>query len=314
VHAAVARCCTGEIRGKPVGLQPFEARVATLIWELPQPDLGAAPAPARLLSRSSFYAHDNTGISNQPSAPELGDWRELAYRHNARPVESLPREAYVWGAGIFGQALARRLADAGTVVRAFVDGKPELWGRKLRDGLVCIAPETLFARDPAPVAIGIHNYAVDLQDVIEPLSARAFDAWAPERLWRAAALAGHRWPAAFWLDHPFWGQCEATAALDGARQALELFADEASARVFWGELCARALGLAHLRARPEEGQYLPASLPRWPEPIRLIDAGAFTGDTVRAFLLRRAFFNAHQRDRVDRLTARAGGVREATAF
>lgn len=99
----------------------------------------------------------------------------------------------------------------------------------------------------------------------------------------AAARVGRNWPAAFWLDGSFYGQQDPREALDEARAVLECFADEASARVFWGELCARALDKVSLRAAPEARQYAPASLPSWPQPVRLIDAGAYDGDTLRAF-------------------------------
>lgn len=254
---------------------------------MPIPQLPTA-LPATAYSRAAFdpaIAERSTGMDldfGAAGAPEPGDWTEFVRQYNALPDEPLPSAAYVWGAGAFGLELVRRLTEAGTRVLAVVDRNPALHAHGVA-GLPCLSPEELLSRTPAAVALGIHNGSTDLATLVTRLRSSGFDVWLPQRLWRAAARVGRNWPAAFWLDGPFYGQQDPREALDEARAVLECFADEASARVFWGELCARALDKVSLRAAPEARQYAPASLPSWPQPVRLIDAGAYDGDTLRAF-------------------------------
>lgn len=255
---------------------------------MPTPRLPTAFATTAY-SRATFdpaLAQPGTGMDldfRQAGAPEPGDWAEFARQYNALPDEPMPSSLYVWGAGTFGLELVRRLNDAGTRVLAVVDRNPRFQADGVA-GLPCLSPDELLSRAPAAVALGMHNGSVaDLATLVSRLQSSGFDTWLPQRLWRAAAHSGRRWPAAFWLDAPFWGQQDPQHALDEARTVLECFADEASARVFWGELCARALDKVSLRAAPEARQYAPASLPPWSQPVRLVDAGAYDGDTLRGF-------------------------------
>jgi FkbM family methyltransferase len=215
-------------------------------------------------------------------APQPGDWAALARAHNELPDEALPPAMFIWGAGGFGRRLAARLREAGRRVAGFVDQNGALNTGGV-DALPCYSPAELLERERLPVAVGVHNFASDFRAARAALAAAGFDVWETPRLWRAQAAERLGWPGVFWLDSPFWGQGDLMLALEQAREAFEAFADEASARLFWGELCARALGEARLRAAPEPGQYAPASLPRWSEPVRLVDAGAFNGDTLRFF-------------------------------
>ena len=99
----------------------------------------------------------------------------------------------------------RRLNDAGTRVLAVVDRNPRFQADGVA-GLPCLSPDELLSRAPAAVALGMHNGSVaDLATLVSRLQSSGFDTWLPQRLWRAAAHSGRRWPAAFWLDAPFWG-------------------------------------------------------------------------------------------------------------
>ena len=82
---------------------------------------------------------------------------------------------------------------------------------------------------------------------------------------RAAAHSGRRWPAAFWLDAPFWGS-RIQHALDEARTVLECFADEASARVFWGSARERSTK-CRCGPRPKRGNMRPRACRRGRNPF-----------------------------------------------
>ena len=159
--------------------------------------------------------------------------------------------------------LVRRLNDAGTRVLAVVDRNPRFQADGVA-GLPCLSPDELLSRAPAAVALGMHNGSVaDLATLVSRLQSSGFDTWLPQR--RAAAHSGRRWPAAFWLT-PILGQQDPQHALDEARTVLECFADEASARVFWGELCARALDKAR-GPRPKRGNMRPRACRRGRNPF-----------------------------------------------
>jgi len=243
--------------------------------------LSTSPLAARATMGLEASSGDAIDFS-AAGVPPVGDWAALAMAHNGLAAEALPAQAYVWGAGGFGRSLATRLRAAGVLILGFIDRSPELRHGTVQ-GAPCFAPEEFLGFERKPVLIGVHNFAADLRAIYASLRAAGFDVWNPSRVWRAAGAQNLGWPDAFWLNFPFWGHEELPVALDRARQAFELLGDQASQSVFWGELCARALGMEHLRAASEPGQYAPKSLPRWPEPVRLIDAGAFNGDTLRFF-------------------------------
>jgi len=86
-------------------------------------------------------------------------------------------------------------------------------------------------------------------------------------------------PFRYWLtDRGFYhgreGEIEAAASLLG---------DETSRRWFNEVLAFRLTGdYSRLPASTPAEQYIPSDLPRWRDPMRFIDCGAFNGDTVEA--------------------------------
>jgi len=75
--------------------------------------------------------------------------------------------------------------------------------------------------------------------------------------------------------------------IDRLRQAL---ADDASRHWFDRILTFRLSGDYAILPPPSLGdQYCPADVPRWIDPIRFVDCGAFDGDTIAQFALRDGF-------------------------
>jgi FkbM family methyltransferase len=68
-------------------------------------------------------------------------------------------------------------------------------------------------------------------------------------------------------------------------QVYELWADETSRETYLDTLEFRVGGDYRVLPEPDlANQYFPADLPAWREPIRLVDCGAYDGDTIGSFL------------------------------
>jgi FkbM family methyltransferase len=71
---------------------------------------------------------------------------------------------------------------------------------------------------------------------------------------------------------------------DKASQILatwDIWADEKSRRLFEAFIELRQTGDYRVMPNPEPHQYFPTDIPQWRTPLRLIDGGAFDGDTLR---------------------------------
>jgi FkbM family methyltransferase len=93
-------------------------------------------------------------------------------------------------------------------------------------------------------------------------------------------LAGLRPQPRYWLA----ALPEFLSAHDSILAAADLFADDTS-RAVYRDLWRYRLGGEAAFSRPShqntlEDQYFPSDLPPWGDPLRLIDAGAYTGDTL----------------------------------
>ncbi|MGB8356503.1 MAG: FkbM family methyltransferase [Chthoniobacteraceae bacterium] len=202
------------------------------------------------------------------------------------PLEPMPTGKYVvYGAGNIGKEVAVKLARSGRTVSAFLDVR----ATGLIDGIPIYSPGSTSALQLAgegmPVVIGIFNSAVDPMPVQILLDKLGF-----RRIINFLEFQEH-----FDLKSHFWLTLR-RHVLDSkaqVRAAFKLLSDDKSRRVF---LDAIRLRLAHdsalLRNPDLEQQYLPDDLPRPEMPLRLIDGGAFTGDTLEFFLHKGATFEA----------------------
>jgi FkbM family methyltransferase len=194
------------------------------------------------------------------------------------PERDLP-EIVIYGAGNCGRNLARIAKGRGIKVLSFLDARAESLGAI--EGIPCHPPTGEVARSYAkkgiPAVIAVFNYAADPRPIISLLSATGF---APiisyfeihERL---------QMKPEFWLA-PRHGLYERRWEI---LQGLEFFQDSVSRRVYHDHLALRLTFDQGLLAAPAiETQYAPADLATPRQPMRLIDGGAFIGDTVDFFL------------------------------
>jgi FkbM family methyltransferase len=187
-------------------------------------------------------------------------------------------EIVIYGAGICGRNLARVAKAQGITVLAFLDARAESLGAI--DGIPCYPPAgeavRSFAQKGIPAVIAVFNYAADPRPIISLLSEAGFASIISyfeihERLQMAPE---------FWLA-PRHGLYERREEI---LQGLEFFQDSVSRQVYHDHLALRLTFDQSLLATPAiETQYAPADLAPARQPMRLIDGGAFVGDTVDFF-------------------------------
>ena len=201
---------------------------------------------------------------------ELAKLLDEASKVRAEPV--LPKEMLVYGSGTFGQKIARLLESNGVKVMAMVDRVP-------KTGLdwQCLAPTELGSLVMLDVALGICNYAVDLAEVIKDLSKWGYTGkiYSPVQIYQL--LSASQPPDYFWLS-------TTAGYIDGSEGILssyDLLSDDLSRQVYASLWRYRLNGDPHCLPPPQPDQYFAADVPSWKTPIRMIDCGAFTGDTIQ---------------------------------
>lgn len=178
----------------------------------------------------------------------------------------------VYGAGNMGRKLAAELKASGREVVAFVDKKKE----GSVDGLPVVALGK--ARDAGlldvPCALGLHNPMADASSIKRELMDSGFkEVWMPQEFVEALPRMG-----SFWL--------QPISALEElgpseTRAAISCFSDQESVRTIAAIARWRLLGRSDWMPEPDpKGQYFPSGLPPLPERLRMIDCGAYTGDTL----------------------------------
>ena len=184
----------------------------------------------------------------------------------------------LYGAGGFGRCVLAALRARGLPVAAFLDGS-------------CLEPSTCdglplyplhhpqaaaFGREGHLALLTVFNHRNDWQGIVSDLNQCGFESiLTPMEIFDGLPeLAAARYwiaPRAFYLEkwHSF---------LEGEK----VWEDETS-REIYRRLLAFRLG-RDLSAHPEpeiDRPYAPRDLPRWREPVRLLDGGACVGEAVR---------------------------------
>lgn len=187
----------------------------------------------------------------------------------------------VYGAGNVGRAVLDCLTRRGRVVPCLLD-------RRATPGMTAAGVPVLQADDPTltadirrttPVVIAVFNYETDLRLIFKGLResgygkvasiVQVYDWFLPE--------LGDR----FWLT----GRESLRANAAAITEAAGVWADDASRAMYSAVVEYRLTGNHELLPEPNpERQYLPHDVPTWHTPVRLIDGGAYPGDTLAAFL------------------------------
>ena len=182
----------------------------------------------------------------------------------------------VYGLGSTGQMIVDELLDGGVAIDLILDrGKA---GQVYRDLPVRALGDTDLTG--AKVLIALHNHYVDLHRLHSDLTAAgAVDILTPIRL--GELIDQPKSDKGYWLDPSF--PYDARSA--NFARVRSLLADSKSQQLFDALLRYRRSGdIADCPIPSLDDEYTPADLPRFAEPLRLIDCGAFTGVAVHKFL------------------------------
>jgi len=195
----------------------------------------------------------------------------------------------IYGAGTCGREVMRVLRENGYRIAAFLDTQAE---RLLSvEDVPCLLPESetaqAFARAGIPVVLGVFNFAADsgaIQLFLERLGFGCvisyydfFEAFMDQAASR------------FWLTSRSFYQKHREDLLAGLR----LWSDDFSRKVYVDLIELRLTGNLQLLRDPDpKHQYFPADLPAIPQPIRMVDGGAYVGDTLRSLLDHNFSFDA----------------------
>jgi FkbM family methyltransferase len=184
----------------------------------------------------------------------------------------------VYGAGSKGKQVATFLLAQGYDVIGMADTtakEHQIWNN------LPIRPLTDWHKERSlrgtTLVVAIHNYHVDMTKLLQELShigaSRVINPVEFQMMFH------EHFPSAYWLSGP-----DVYQEQQGNIEAVfSLLADERSRDLLCRIVEFRLTG--HYAALPKaspEDQYCPADLPRWSEPLRIIDAGAFDGDTLRS--------------------------------
>lgn len=189
-----------------------------------------------------------------------------------------PDPLVVYGLGTTGRQIVDELLNEGIAIDLILDrGKA---GQEYRGIPIAALDSTPAALAGRTALVALHNHYVDLHEVHRGLmAAGAARVLSPVHL--PKLVAEPRTQPGYWLDFGFDYDAH-EEALAGARA---LLADETSRDLFDALVRYRRGGdIADCPVPSQTDEYVPADLPRFAGPLRLIDCGAFTGVAVHKFL------------------------------
>jgi len=189
-----------------------------------------------------------------------------------------PADLIVYGLGATGQRVVDHLLSQGRPVVAIADANKA--GQTYR-GLPILSIDDLSRRplQQTDCILGLHNHYVDLAAVDGTLRRLGFRSVVGlPALWRHCDVTG--FDAGYWLNFAFRAADHA-AELAAVRA---LLADETSRMVLDSIVQFRRSGdVAECPVPSIADEYVPADLPRYRTPVRLVDCGAYDGAAIRKF-------------------------------
>jgi len=188
----------------------------------------------------------------------------------------LTEQLLIYGAGLAGRRVRQLLAAHGYVVEGFLDRDSTLCEA---DGLPVTAAEEWAKKNDASrtrVIIGLLNPNADTQAISSRLQTLGYGGVVNIVEFMRDYQKGETF--GYWLADPRI-YASHVKKIAGMRAGL---ADTASQELLDRILAFRTSGDSSVLPEPTTGQYCPDDLPRWPEKLRFIDCGGYTGDTVLA--------------------------------
>ncbi|MCZ6502727.1 MAG: FkbM family methyltransferase [Gammaproteobacteria bacterium] len=138
-----------------------------------------------------------------------------------------------------------------------------------------------FSNPEDQVVIAVHNYQSPIAEILKILNQSGYSNIAT--LWQFCQQ--ERWlpQEPYWLSPHF----EWRSKQSEINSAYNLLDDDTSRRLFAEQIALRSHGdYVGLSTPDASGQYAPDGLPPYSQPIRMIDCGAYDGDTIRNLIAR----------------------------
>lgn len=183
----------------------------------------------------------------------------------------------IYGAGPFGQWVAKVLISQQQTVKYFLDQRQGL--TNVNNIPVYQPQQHQCPNEDITVIIGIFNTHVDLQEIYEFLKKAGF-----HTVLNAVEFYHHfphQLPERFWLTQIADYRQYQEEIITG----YDYWADENSKSLYMKLWEYRLTGKYSCLPTPSgiATQYFPTDVPKWTTPLRLIDCGAYTGDTLERF-------------------------------
>ena len=193
------------------------------------------------------------------------------------------RKVVIYGAGGFGRDLCKAVRQSQNVtVLGYIDKTGT--GQTLSDGLPChhIGSDAAhrWANENAIALIGVHNCGASLKDIKGLLVQAGFSRVVTPMEAYLSLWESLGWR--YWVGKPV----DYAPAFSLIEKARSLWADELSERLFLETILFRVSFDLEMLATPTgpKAQYADPSVPRWNESLRMVDGGAYTGDSIQTFL------------------------------
>jgi FkbM family methyltransferase len=208
-----------------------------------------------------------------PSLPQL-------LQAEPRELPKLPvSPVVIYGVGQCGRNIAHILQKAGRTVTAFLDRRASTLGRV--NNLPCFAPDSAEARAylQYPVILGVYNCTADVGEIEHQLRELGFAQIIS--YYEFFEIFPQEVNSKYWLaPRSFYQNKQAELSA-----TLALLNDEKSRAIFLEIISLRTtFDLQWLRQPDRLRQYAPLDLPTPQQPMRLIDGGSYTGDTLANLL------------------------------
>jgi FkbM family methyltransferase len=205
----------------------------------------------------------------------------LSLQANPTPSSPWPPSSPVaiYGAGSFGQSLCSALLAESVPVNAFIDrmAQPgQSW-----NGMPILHPDGVEAQawSSWTILLGIHNPGTSVRDLHDELTTRGC-----RRLLTPIEILNRLGPA---FGNRYWlaPSRHLLGFENDIRAARGLFEPESQA-LFDAVIAQRATGDYHRLPQPTHAldDYLPADVAAFNRPLRIVDGGAYDGDTLRGLL------------------------------
>lgn len=188
---------------------------------------------------------------------------------------------FIYGTGTVGRDVYRVLTGRGVPIAGFIDHmRSDV--PALREAPVFRPDDTRLPaelRSQAVVVLAIHNREVDVAALIKSLRRLGY-----RHLVSMIDLYDH---FADELGERYWLTRRTLYASHEAeiRSAYELLSDQPSRSLYSAIVRFRITGDYSVLPSPDrEHQYAPPDIPAWGTPLRLVDCGAYDGDSLNGFL------------------------------